>query len=378
MKLTAHDKDQVMEVIQYAFNKNESLQDNPNFNSRYQHADCYGCFKDDQLTSTIMVNHFEEQVFDQSVKMAGVGYVATLPEYRGMGHIQQLMDEIFHDLHQSGVVLSQLAPFSEAFYRNFGYENTSYRLSYQLDDVIHLLPTEKSGRIVRGRWEDLQAEIKEVYYAVLNSGSEVGSVVRKDWWWDRLNSYYSHRHYAVVYDESDQLCGYLIYRMTSDQFIVDECCYLNLFALRKLSTFIKAHVSSFKHFTYYASLDDLLMSQIREEHQVSVQMDPYMMTRIIDIQPLLTCLPLEDELIIEVTGDTHCPWNNGKWQFSFGKVESVCDKEADVSASIQTWTKFLLGQMSFEEGMFLQAFSGRNVEKVRCIAHGSQHFYDYF
>lgn len=378
MKLTTNDKQSIIDVIAYAFNKTNDLNEDPNFNSRYDHADCYGCYQGEMLTSTVMVNYFKERIFQSEVKMAGIGYIATLPEFRGLGHIQQIMAEILQDLYDQGVVLSQLAPFSERFYRQFGYENTSYRQKCTFKPTtVQQFPTEKGGRIVRGTFNDLASEIKQIYRTLLTQRTEIGSIVREDWWWQRMDSYYANRHYAVCYDDEDILSGYLIYRMEGDQFIIDECCYLNAFALRKWMTFIKAHLSSFQTFIYYTSLDDYLMELVQEQYQVQVETTPYMMTRIIDIQQLLTKIPIADELIIEVTGDTLCPWNNGIFKLQNGKIENACD-DPDVSMDIHTWTQFLLGQLTLEEGLFFNQIKGRHVEKARFFSRGNQHFYDYF
>ena len=51
-------------------------------------------FNDKKLTSYIMVNKFKSEVFGHHVPMAGIGYVASYPEYRGQGHISKLMKEI--------------------------------------------------------------------------------------------------------------------------------------------------------------------------------------------------------------------------------------------------------------------------------------------
>ena len=71
-----------------------------------------------------MVNQYPLMVYGKKLSMGGVGYVSSLPEYRGNGGISRLMKEILSDLHEQGTAVSNLAPFSERFYRHFGYENT--------------------------------------------------------------------------------------------------------------------------------------------------------------------------------------------------------------------------------------------------------------
>lgn len=64
--------------------------------------------------------------------MGGVGCVASYPENRGQGDINRLMKEIILELHDQNYAISDLAPFSETFYRRYGYENAIYEKMYQI------------------------------------------------------------------------------------------------------------------------------------------------------------------------------------------------------------------------------------------------------
>ena len=89
-------------LIEYAFRKQQPIIDDPLFLSRYEHADSYGMYHDDELTSLVMANHFEIQLFNERVKMAGVGYVSSYPEYRGQGGVSNIMPELLTDLYEQG------------------------------------------------------------------------------------------------------------------------------------------------------------------------------------------------------------------------------------------------------------------------------------
>ena len=64
--------------------------------------------------------------------MAGIGYVASYPEYRGEGGISAIMKEMLADLAKQKVALSYLAPFSYPFYRQYGYEQTFEQAEYTI------------------------------------------------------------------------------------------------------------------------------------------------------------------------------------------------------------------------------------------------------
>ena len=65
--------------------------------------------------------------------MVGIGYVASYPEARGQGGINQIMEKILEDCRYRKVSLSYLAPFSYPFYRRYGYEQSFDKISYQLN-----------------------------------------------------------------------------------------------------------------------------------------------------------------------------------------------------------------------------------------------------
>lgn len=364
-------------LIEYAFKKEQSIIEDPLFLSRYGHADCYGVYEDDQLTNLVMANHFEIQLFQQKVKMAGVGYVASYPEYRGKGGISHIMSELLSDLYEQGVAVSQLAPFSEDFYRQFGYEPTSRRKRYRIPaSAFNYLTSEKRGSVKRGTWQQMKAIIQGLHRHLLTQG-QVGTVVREDWWWERLNKYYSRRFYAVVYDDANNAQGYLIYRMQGTTLVIDELAYENGFALRKLLTYLKAHVSSFDEFLYFAPLHERIEKCFREQENLAITIEPYMMSRIINIQQLLTNIPICRDTIIEVTEDKECPENVGSWLISQGTCKKV-QQSGELKASIHGWSELLLGELTLAEGIFLGKVSTSKPFQGEIFFKGKQSFYDYF
>lgn len=364
----------VTNLIEYAFNKTKAIDQDPLFLSRYEHALGFGRFHDTTLTSFVMVNEFTSCLFQEKVKMAGIGYVASLPEYRGSGDIAAIMAELLQELKAEGYVLSELAPFSEAFYRRFGYENTIYRKTYEIPaENFQFLPSEKAGQVIRGTWQDagIQESVKSIYQAKLSEDQEIGTVCREDWWWERLDQYYPHRHIAVIL-ENERPTGYLIYRMLGETFLVDEMVYLTGLALKKCLTFMKAHVSSFRQFVYHAPVHEIVENCFTEQLGLKISVTPYMMSRIIDFSKLLSLISFETTLILEVTADEFCPWNIGKWRLTQAGWQKT-DQAADVSASIQTWAQVLLGGQA-EANRLLGKLEGEEL----VVPHGRVSFYDYF
>lgn len=376
MKLNQEEKtkQQVAEVIEYAFNKKTSILNDAKFLSRYQHSTCYGSFNEGQLVSLVMNNHFHSQLYGSQVQMAGIGNVASLPEFRGQGDISQLMAELFLDLKERQIPLAELAPFSESFYRKFGFENTSWQKIYHIPQTaFQHFTSERSGTVKRDSWDSLKPEILRLYHSHLTA-KEVGTMARENWWWERLNLYYPRRFYAVCYDDAQMAQGYLIYRLEGTEFLVDELVYANHFALRKILSYLKAHTSAFQQFIYKAPLHEVVEHCFNEQELIKIIKKPYMMRRIVDIQTVLASLPFTTEFSIQITEDRYCPWNTGTWLKTATGVEKI-NTQADLSGTIQSFNQLLVGEATLEQSMLLGQIIGT---KAIVLPKGQQSFYDYF
>ena len=84
--------------------------------------DCWGVFDKGRLMSAM--GSYAQRVFHDgdSVPNAGIGGVATFPEYRRQGHVRKLFAHLFPQMRDLGQAFSSLYPFSFAYYRLFGYE----------------------------------------------------------------------------------------------------------------------------------------------------------------------------------------------------------------------------------------------------------------
>ena len=84
----------------------------------------WAAFEDDDATmmATFCVIPWKANFDGSAVAMGGIGGVASLPPYRRGGAIRGCFEAALPDMYARGMVLSYLYPFSNAFYRRFGYE----------------------------------------------------------------------------------------------------------------------------------------------------------------------------------------------------------------------------------------------------------------
>lgn len=376
--------DQIAPLVEYAFLKNNDIREDPNFLSRYNHSMSFGEYKDGHLASYIMVNKFKSMIFAKKVKMGGVGYVASYPENRGQGDINRLMKEIMLELHDQNYAISNLAPFSETFYRRYGYENAIYEKMYQIQPAyLRFFKAVQEGKVVRGRWSDssLKNAVIKLYQAKLNQDDQRNTVVLAEWWWDRLDTYYPGRSICVYFDKKQQPQGYMFYRIVERNFRVEEMYYQTPQAAKALLSIIASHSSS--DLKYYVKMpeESLLEEFFPEQEGITVKILPYMMTRIINIKQVLEASPLVNnkKLTIEVTNDDIIAENNGVWLIDNANEPRVREVETDpdYTASLTNWTKVLLGHLTLKQAVQL-GFVKENHPVNTDFVKGDVSFYDYF
>lgn len=377
---------QIASLVKYAFEKNNDLLHDNNFMSRYDHSNGYGFFYDDKLTSYIMVNKFKSEVFGHHVPMVGIGYVASYPEYRGQGHISKLMKEILNDLHDEGIPFTNLAPFSESFYRHYGFSNSIYQKEYRFSGgALRTFKLLRTGQVIRGKWDDLMVQngVIQLYERQLHTDDERNTVIREAWWWNRMDTYYHNRNIAVYIDSDGRPISYLIYRIQGDVFLADELYSITAKGLVSLLGFMGSHAGAIKKFSMTLPEHSLIGELFPEQNQLKISLHPYMMSRIVDFAKMITYMrPLQEGTFnLEVISDNQCPWNIGVWQMTNkdGKVscKQIEDGLVDFSGPITAWTQVLLGRLSMRDAVKLGLITDYRIKKLE-FKKGDVSFYDYF
>lgn len=92
------------------------------------------------LVGSIVINNKVSRFDGHTVKMGGVGGVATLPANRRGGAIRACMELALREMYDNGFVLSHLYPFSTAYYRQFGFAPAAqgFRWKVKLADLKRL------------------------------------------------------------------------------------------------------------------------------------------------------------------------------------------------------------------------------------------------
>lgn len=100
----------------------------------------YAAFEDDDttMTSCIYITPYEMNFDGTRMKMAGVGGVSSLPQYRRHGGIRGCFEMMLPDIYQNGTDFAYLYPFSSVYYRKFGFEMGCF--GKQCDYLLSMIP----------------------------------------------------------------------------------------------------------------------------------------------------------------------------------------------------------------------------------------------
>ena len=94
--------------------------------SEYFKTEVWAAMSDDEQTvyGSMEVPVYTVRFDGHLSVMGGIGGVSTLPPYRRNGSIRECMRAALADMNEKGFDFSYLYPFSRAYYRKFGYENS--------------------------------------------------------------------------------------------------------------------------------------------------------------------------------------------------------------------------------------------------------------
>ncbi len=116
-KMTEFGSQEVLDLVSYAFQWELNETNIKRYRKLAENSWNYGSYDGDgKLASQIMATIFDVNFHGTTYPMAGIGFVASYPEYRSQGRIDRIMKQIIKDCYEQKIVLSCLAPFSFAFY----------------------------------------------------------------------------------------------------------------------------------------------------------------------------------------------------------------------------------------------------------------------
>lgn len=320
----------------------------PEHNARLDLEQVHVIEEDGEVRASATVLPLESFVEGVPRPMGGISAVMVHPSYRRRGYAGELMRAVLRDMRERDVALSLLSPFAHAFYRVFGYELASEAIEYRLKP-LDLSTSSEQGHLRAYREGDLPS-LMEVYEA--EARRHTFSVRRSGRHWEEILA--GKDRYVAVYQRSDEVEGYIIYRISGWQ---EQDPRRTL----KVEEFVaatprsrEAILSFLAGFDPLAYVNGIKLSTPRGEplhpylknSYVRASIDPDQMLRLVDVETALGYLELapEEPLVLDVRDDV-IPENHGQYTVGYGKVVLGAEAEQSVSLDVRQLAQLYAGYL---------------------------------
>lgn len=204
-------------------------------------ANIWAAFTEEgEMTSVMGVAPYQAYFDGSKVPMAGIAEVGTLPMYRRTGGIRAIFGQVLPHLHEQKVPISFLYPFSEAFYRKFGYERSAQNRQWLLD--LKALPEfdySPYGEIKLCRTPEDQEQAKEAYEIFASRHNLCISREAYDWGAFAGTDPFKNTKYLYSFVRHDGQCaGYIVFQVIWENGVrvmdTPELVFTDMTALRAL------------------------------------------------------------------------------------------------------------------------------------------------
>ena len=325
----------------------------------------YGAFtEENELMSCLNVIPYNFYFDGAVMKGTGIGNVVTYPHHRKKGAIKKIFQTILPKMYEEETAFSYLYPFSESFYRKYGYERSCNAIGWNLD--LSKIPfTPYSGSFHLYSNPSLRPMFEEAYE---NFSTPLNMMVHRDKydWMTLKNAKASYNNtYAYLYkDKTGKPCGYVIFKKDFDhkQPILNcrELVYDSYSTLQAIMSFLSTYASDYKRIHFYGPAFYNLQSFCTDFAQSTSYMTIGLngMVRAVHVPSVLKqaryngsgtiSIELSDQQIKENKGIFHITFESGKAL----SIEKTTSGSPDLSLPISLFSSAIVGNYTAEELLF--------------------------
>lgn len=321
----------------------------------------WGCFTEQgTLVSGLEDTQFDMRYDGHTVKMGGIGGVASLPEGRMQGGIRAIFEKVFAENRQNGVLFSTLYAFSHPYYRQFGYE-----ICYEGRQVRFPLRSLKAYKQAVGAvrmhvpGEDASA-FAPVYQAFASRYNL--AVVRGAQAWKRMlrGDPYKAEAYRYILSSHGKDVAYCMFRL--DEKSKPGTRILSLFdyafdgrdALWALLGFLYKLSAQYELVQLEVPGGLEMAALLDEAYELEHARTTRVMARVLDVKEALTLMwhPQGSGQYTLYVEDAFLPENTGAYvvRFEGGQAEVMRTDatEGDLALSVQALAQLCLGYLSLD------------------------------
>ncbi|RJQ04068.1 MAG: GNAT family N-acetyltransferase [Bacillota bacterium] len=315
-----------------------------------------GVFVGGRMVAGLHLHPYRIYLGPKAVPCGGIGAVASHPDTRRQGHAFALLKDTLKRMKDSGRVISNLFPFSYAFYRRLGWEHVGDQVHYELKfGDLPLWRT--SGIAAAGRTKTVSVceygqkeQVDDGAIAALDAvyrkwaSHYNGMLERTESQWRRnvLRPYRKgYSKYATVWEDPSGLpAGYVVYNVPAftepdHDIIVRELAATSGAAYRAILGFLKNQEAQFPGIKVDLPPPDPLLVYLANP-QVKRELKATFMARLVDVPRALeatACPPpgLNGTVILSVD-DPVCDWNKGDWLLAANDGRLTVSRVADANS----------------------------------------------
>ena len=323
---------------------------------RMQFGDRRGLFADDSDDPLCVCTHiwFDALVRGERHPAPGLSFVATPPEHRRQGYVEQLLTRSLSEYRDRGERFSLLWPFRYRFYRQFGWETCSARYACSCDpDALSFARDRLDGG---GRYRQVSADEYEPLAALYENFScqYALSVDRGgDWWQKRIFTGWEEDPYVCAWERDGEVAAYIVYFIEGSwgdrTMRVRDFVFADHEALLALCAYVANHDSQLSevNFTLPTDVDPLDIAPDPEEIDCERSNGP--MARLVDAAetlPALSYPPVDGTVTIGIE-DPLVDWHDAPLQLAVENGAATCerrpDNDPDVTLDVGTLTQLAVG-----------------------------------
>ena len=330
----------------------EKIKENPRSMQDLHWDSQYAAFLDDDQTmlATMTVVPWTANFDGHAVSMGGIGGVASLPQHRRGGAIRACFSVALRDMFQGGALLSYLYPFSNAFYRKFGYELGCDRVKWRLK--LSGMPAPE----VPGHWrlsepdrpltDDIRAvdRARESRYNCMVINGDTEYIYLQD------DPFVTKKYTYVYYDETGQPRAHMTAVPGNGELDCPRFVFDDREGFLGLLTLLKRLSADHSYATLYLPTDVDLRGVIPEWSFGNVQrtVEQRGMVRAVNVEGLLKLARTRGEGRLRVAvADGQIEQNNGCFEVSFapgrGNAVRRVDAAPDVELTVQDFSRLIVG-----------------------------------
>jgi len=305
-----------------------------------------------------------------SVPMAGIGCVWTLPHCRRRGLIRSMFAEAFKEMKERGQVFSTLFPFSQGYYRRFGYGPCHTYVEWVVP-LKNIMKCDTGGTVETFRPGDDVSPYREIYDSLAPFWN--GMADREDCDWAALRNLEPSKRIKYAYlwrDAAGHPGGYLVHgKEQRGTLRLLDCggtfIARDAWAVQALLSYAASYADWYDAIKLtlppetdlrpFLDIPVVRGSTLYDTTTLSRTLRDSSQTRIVDLPAALKlCRTQGSGALTLHVSDAACPWNHGTWRIEWenGSVTSAAPSggEPDISMDIADCAAALMG--TWDTGQF--------------------------